>query len=252
MNDIEVDFTIPQEEIDVEPITQDDYDFSIFAVKGDKGDAGENGSDGQDGRDGAIQYTAGENITIDENNVISASGGKKYYLGNITEFGASSPLNLDDLEVGSMYVMNMYTSTYIRFYISATVDNTVATGYINMLMTPSDSSITIHYISVPTANSSATVLRIKYNDEKGYNTATVKCDMTREVNKQLYVSMTSTTPMMNVEYSQTISGKKTFSTLPESSVVPTKDSQLVNKKYVDDQVGAINTILATLTTPGGN
>lgn len=32
---------------------------------------------------------------------------------------------------------------------------------------------------------------------------------------------------------QTISGKKTFSTLPESSVAPTTANQLVNKNYVD-------------------
>lgn len=35
---------------------------------------------------------------------------------------------------------------------------------------------------------------------------------------------------------QTISGKKTFNTLPESSVVPTGVNQLVNKKYVDDNI----------------
>lgn len=38
-------------------------------------------------------------------------------------------------------------------------------------------------------------------------------------------------------YDQTITGKKTFSTLPESSAVPTTDNQLVNKKYVDDNAG---------------
>lgn len=41
--------------------------------KGDKGDKGQDGTNGVDGRDGAIQYTAGDNITIDENNVISAN-----------------------------------------------------------------------------------------------------------------------------------------------------------------------------------
>jgi len=35
---------------------------------------GTNGRDGVDGRDGYVQYTAGTNITIDENNVISATG----------------------------------------------------------------------------------------------------------------------------------------------------------------------------------
>lgn len=51
---------------------------------------------------------------------------------------------------------------------------------------------------------------------------------------------------------QDISGLKTFTTLPESSVVPTTDNQLVNKQYVDSTLsvalGNINTILATLTT----
>lgn len=45
--------------------------------QGPQGPAGQNGQDGQngaDGQDGVIQYTAGDNITI-ENNVISASGG---------------------------------------------------------------------------------------------------------------------------------------------------------------------------------
>ena len=34
---------------------------------------------------------------------------------------------------------------------------------------------------------------------------------------------------------QSISGKKTFTVLPESSVVPAADAQFVNKKYVDDK-----------------
>lgn len=36
---------------------------------------------------------------------------------------------------------------------------------------------------------------------------------------------------------QTISGVKTFNSLPESSVAPTTNNQLVNKKYVDDNTG---------------
>jgi len=37
---------------------------------------------------------------------------------------------------------------------------------------------------------------------------------------------------------QTISGKKTFSTLPETSIAPTTNNQLANKKYVDDAVAS--------------
>lgn len=50
---------------------------------------------------------------------------------------------------------------------------------------------------------------------------------------------------------QYIQGLKTFGTTPqiETYSAPTNDTDLVAKKYVDDQVGNINTILATLTTP---
>lgn len=42
----------------------------------------------------------------------------------------------------------------------------------------------------------------------------------------------------------TISAIHSYSALPESSVVPTKDNQLVNKKYVDDAIKtAITTVL---------
>ena len=37
-------------------------------------------------------------------------------------------------------------------------------------------------------------------------------------------------------YNQTITGVKTFSVLPKSSVVPTDDDHFVNKKYVDDSI----------------
>ena len=57
---------------------QDKLDSGYFkGDKGDKGDRGETGLPGSAGRDGAIQYTAGENITI-ENNVISATGSDPY------------------------------------------------------------------------------------------------------------------------------------------------------------------------------
>lgn len=41
---------------------------------------------------------------------------------------------------------------------------------------------------------------------------------------------------LTTDQQQTITAKKTFDVLPVSSVVPTSNSQLVNKKYVDDNV----------------
>lgn len=50
--------------------TEQEWLDSLVGEKGEKGDTGNTGATGEPGRDGAIQYTAGDNITID-NNVIS-------------------------------------------------------------------------------------------------------------------------------------------------------------------------------------
>ena len=52
--------------------------------------------------------------------------------------------------------------------------------------------------------------------------------------------------LMTTNTAQTVSAVKTFSTLPESSVVPTSANQLVNKQYVDDH--AIPTPTNMMTT----
>lgn len=44
---------------------------------------------------------------------------------------------------------------------------------------------------------------------------------------------TPITDYMTLTTDQTVTGKKTYNVLPESSVVPTADNQLVNKNYVD-------------------
>lgn len=46
------------------------------------------------------------------------------------------------------------------------------------------------------------------------------------------------TNMVTTDTTQTITGTKTFTILPTSSVAPTSNEQLVNKKYVDDKVAA--------------
>ena len=53
--------------------TEQEWLDSLVGEKGEKGDTGQKGETGNPGEDGAIHYTAGDNITIDENNVISLS-----------------------------------------------------------------------------------------------------------------------------------------------------------------------------------
>ena len=51
--------------------------------------------------------------------------------------------------------------------------------------------------------------------------------------------------LMTTDTAQTVTAVKTFSSLPESSVVPTTDDQLVNKKYVDDHATPLPSNLVT-------
>lgn len=58
----------------------------------------------------------------------------------------------------------------------------------------------------------------------------------------------STTNMVDLSSAQTITGVKTFSALPESSVAPTTANQLVNKQYVDDHATPTPTNMMTTDT----
>lgn len=53
--------------------------------------------------------------------------------------------------------------------------------------------------------------------------------------------------LVTTDTAQSIIAKKTFTVLPESSVVPTTNNQLVNKKYVDDHVPSISNMVTTDT-----
>lgn len=54
---------------------------------------------------------------------------------------------------------------------------------------------------------------------------------------------------LDTQTGQNVSGIKTFNTLPQSSVTPTLDTQLVNKKYVDARLGTLIVDLPYNTTP---
>ena len=228
--------------------------------KGDKGDTGEkgqdgtngiDGQDGADGRDGVIQYTAGENITI-ENNVISAiGGGSTTYLGKMSDYSTQqTAINLDDLDVG-IYTL-IADSRYL--YLKATYNNVVIEGnkntgtddYANHIMfltieqkaeDVTTSNNRLGYLSFLEMNTS-NVFILQHNYIIRFNTDNI--NMSTD-SKYLFYLLTKGD-------NQTISGKKTFSTLPESSIAPTSDNQLANKKYVDDTVAGAGGGLEQITT----
>ena len=65
------------------------------------------------------------------------------------------------------------------------------------------------------------------------NTSTGQLTYTRIQNKG-----TSLNNISQTDYAQTISALKTFNVLPQSSIAPTTNNQLTNKKYVDDAISA--------------
>ena len=166
--------------------------------------------------DNVKTYTAGNNIEISDDNVISSS------VNGFIELTDETVI-LKNLNVG------IYKLTSSVKYIEYTTDKTYNTaGYMNCFMFVSD------YRGIKTGY-------LFYN-----NTITFFDGSTSSV---AYGYVEKSIPSIMTTYQNaTIRGTYTYSTLPKTTLVPTTDDQFVNKKYVDDQVGNINSILATLTT----
>lgn len=71
--------------------TEQEWLDSLVGEKGEKGDRGSPGVAGIPGRDGYVQYTAGDNITI-ENNVISATIPNNYATKNYVDSAIASAI----------------------------------------------------------------------------------------------------------------------------------------------------------------
>ena len=176
--------------------------------------------------------------------------GTPFYLGNTTDYTAQNPLDISVLEPG-LYAFNV-TSTNDSIYVNGKVNNISFTGSLNV--GTNDSSYNSNYIAylkittkistcIPTT--SGIGVGVIY-----YNTTRPSSETITYWTKSLKVATNSAGTAISIDSSsasvftlkvvtqndnQTITGRKTFSTLPETSVVPTQDYHIVNKKYVDDQ-----------------
>ena len=194
--------------------------------------------------DNAKTYTAGDNITISEENVISASGG-------------------DNNDV------SIYTWIYNNFPGSANTNIKDAFGtffqdIINDAYTKGKKGI----IVIKTSTSGSGL-----NTDKQYALTATNCNLQLQPTVIAFfgapVSMdTNIYQRMNFQWARVRAigtwdngiftldtlywdGIKNISFLPTNnmwSYTPTGDYNPATKKYVDDQVGNINTVLATLTT----
>lgn len=190
-----------------------------------------------------------------------ANSSSSNYLGYIEDFTSDNRLDVTNLQKGTYAIGASQRASAQILYLQVTTDGQTSTYDLeinrNSLIIDSmfyltvknpvstieayDEIFSVYFLEM-SASSTKSLVNKKYTI--GYNPTT----------KALaFISLgTATINIATSDTSQIITGAKTFNTLPQTSVVPANDNDMVNKKYVDDQIGNINTILATLTTPGGN
>ena len=224
------------------------------------------GTNGQDGHDGVgvpsggtqgqvlIKNSATDYDTIWGNVNVS---NKATFLGSIDNYSTqNTAIDLDELAEG-LYILYFprYTST-INLYYKITINGTTYQYALGFDDYDGNKAFTIDHtiylwmvnnINGKTITSDTDIVRILISN--------VKPSIPRlDVYEKRIIARTSGVMVVNgeqeniinlatIDTAQTISAKKTFTTLPESSVVPTTDNQLVNKKYVDDNAGG------SLSTP---
>ena len=190
---------------------------------GPKGDTGETGPAG---RDGYVQYTAGENITI-ENNVISATSG-----------GGLTPITQNT---------NIWTLDEGIYDVAPSVELKYSTK--NFKITVGDHGLILFVEKV--ANNRKPFYAMGRGIVSGYPTTNhIIIGSAQNDNYGTYelydVNKLNTAVATSGDYY--IYGKFSFSNyLPESSLTPTTNNQLVNKSYVDSAIAS-----AITTTLGGS
>jgi len=221
------------------------------------GTNGTNGTNGQDGRDGYVQYTAGTNITIDENNVISASGGgdlSNYYTK--TEVDAMTPIY--HFSVGTVV-----TSSGYRFDNSSSFPNAKAEMAKVLENTIGKGSKKCMFMAEPNRNVTYDTYIYYLNQEMQYSDGFARYYFVNRFNKSRFTvegtwSDTSTyTGTITISYiyldngatdSQTMATINSVLTRSNADVyTPTDNYNPATKKYVDDSIAT-----AITTTLGGS
>ena len=204
--------------------------------RGPQGERGPAGRDGVDGRDGVIQYTAGDNITI-ENNVISATG------GDLSNYYTKSEIN-DKVKLYSIHLPNSTPSSISSADYGAfekfAEDCASNEDYEPMVALKFSTynqynwPYQLYYLNgsiFKTGGGNFTLTRIIANSQTG-STNRVRNDYYR-----LMVIGTWTDNEFTVSsVSITSANQEALSVTNTSSYTPTSDYHPATKKYVDDAV----------------
>ena len=215
-------------------------------IQGEKGEKGDPGIQGEKGEDGAVQYTAGANLEITGDNVINVTG-----IGNLENLDTTAK---DNLVSAINELVNSSGGTAGIEYIAI---NNSSNPFIfsehdkGIYVFPSDTRIfckafpsSSSYIML---NVSDTILCVyeKLTEETPNNTGIGFCYSYRNEHLTIKTASSESSGLtyttgyvlaLSPAENNIIEGTYNFSTLPRSTVVPTLDSQLTNKKYVDDAI----------------
>lgn len=226
--------------------TEQEWLASLVGEKGDKGDTGQKGETGDPGKDGAIRYIAGDNITIDENNVISAevpiiSGeigihSEKYnalnnsFVTHTYFYGEVYSTGANFVAHGLNFLQQVFNDTLKHF------DNTATQNIIKIIGNDGDGlfQIIINFSSITTGT--------KYG-QMYINTSTK--NYSQQI--QFVVSLENdeyTISSLNTRGSAFLLGIPAYN---RQTYTPTQDYNPATKKYVDDSIAS-----AITSTLGGN
>ena len=199
--------------------TEEDF---INSLKGEKGDTGPTGANGKDGKDGKSAYE----IWLEAGN----TGTEEDFLNSLKGDSSSISEIIEDTDmtIKDSGIYRVLASDQVSLRIGAT-SNIIAKYY-----QPGD------YLFWNKEDSYLITLNKTYSSAYNMLCPTIGSYFVKKSgdNYQGYYRDVVINNISTINESQTISGTKTFSTLPESSVIPTTDNQLTNKKYVDDAITA--------------
>ena len=176
------------------------------------------------------------------------------YLGKVTDYNTQEKaLNFDNLKEGVYYIIFDSTILYCKLTNSQGDVTTQSVSFSGMdyKLTPAIYLIVSADIIPEETQANSAIATFQY---LRYGTSYISGESDYDLVNQKFIARLNSANSLSIveskgsrEYvsatsAQTISGKKTFGTLPESSVVPTTDDQLTNKKYVDDTVSNIGDV----------
>lgn len=198
--------------------------------------------------------TVGDELT-NKTYVDSVAGGSIFY-GKASDYTDQSPLNLNDLSVGTYIIWNDRTDQFASLYITATINGNSRTDYCNynngkpifltMLKTITDTltaNEVVGYIWSPTYG-------MDFGsgiDDVAFGASTIK------VNSSLRIAIVNATrtSVVTTNTAQTITDSKLFTAIPACTVAPTTNTDLVNKQYVDNKIPQIATLPTAASTNEG-